>query len=107
MLKNAGYFTFLTTNGTILQTVINAIPYIDSLKVSWNYTNINDFKLKTNANIDMYSYIQNNIFKFYEECHKYGKKFNISTVLDTNKHDYDIELNKLKYDEHYWIPLQT
>lgn len=107
LLKDVGYFTFLTTNGTIFQNVADAIPYIDSLKVSWNYASIDDFKMKTNANIDTYELIRSNILKLYDECHKFGKKLNISTVLDTCRQDYNTELSKLKYDEHYWIPLQT
>lgn len=56
-LKEEGYFTYLTTNGTAASNVLRAIPYIDSLKVSWNYADVQDFALKTHADASMYSKI--------------------------------------------------
>jgi hypothetical protein len=37
------YYTFLTTNGTIISNILPAIKYINSLKVSWNYSDEDDF----------------------------------------------------------------
>ena len=107
MLKNAGFFTYLTTNATDIKYIKYAIPYIDSLKVSWNYQDIHDFIDKTNSAPRMYFRIINNINKLYDICHKFGKRLTISTVLDRNKKDFDNTLSKLKYDDHYFIPLQS
>ena len=106
-LKDLGYFTFLTTNGTLYRAIVEAIPYIDSLKVSWNYKDIHDFHEKTGFFDEQYNAIKENIKRFYRECHKYHKKLTISTVLDSNRQDYDNSLKELIYDDHYWIPLQT
>ena len=106
-LKEAGYFTYLTTNGTLYRAIMDTIPYIDSLKVSWNYKDKIDFQNKTGAWSEEYEYIKNNIKKFYDECHKYNKKLTVSTVLDSNKEDYKNSLSELTFDDHYWIPLQT
>ena len=107
LLKDHGYFTFLTTNGTILNTVCDAIPYIDSLKVSWNYIDVDDFQKKTNRKQYTYYSIINNIHKLYDECHRFNKKLTVSSVLDRDIDDYRHSLSQLKYDYHYWIPLQT
>ena len=65
-LKEAGYFTYLTTNGTLYRSIMDTIPYIDSLKVSWNYKDKIDFQNKTGAWSEEYEYIKNNIKKFYD-----------------------------------------
>ena len=107
ILQEHGYFTYLTTNGTCFDNVSRAIPFIDSLKVSWNYKNQKDFIEKTNMPVSIYHKIKSNIKKLYDRCHDLNKEFTISTVLDSCKEDYNQELATLPYDEHYWIPLQT
>lgn len=107
MLKEEGYFTYLTTNGTTTSNILRAIPFIDSLKVSWNYIDQQDFVMKTHADSSLYSKIVQNINILHEECNKNSKKLAISTVLDTKKEDYSASLAQLQHDEHYWIPLQT
>lgn len=106
-VKQDGFFTFLTTNGTCLQTIIEAIPYIDSLKVSWNYRDARDFCKKTGSPAGYYQRIQQNIQAFYETCHAYGRNLAISTILDDEKDAYDQALSEIPHDEHYWIPLQS
>lgn len=106
-IKEQGYFTYLTTNGTITNTIIESIPYVDSLKISWNYKNLDDFILKTNRNEKLYNTIISNIKLIYEKCHENNKKLTISTVLDDDKKDYEDVLKQLYYDDHYWLPLQT
>lgn len=105
-LKEQGYFTYLTTNGTV-SDVIKAIPYIDSLKVSWNYKSFADFQSKTGGSVIQYFCIKYNIKLFQIMCHKFNKKLAVSTVLDGYREEYENELRSLSYDEHYWIPLQT
>lgn len=105
--KAAGYFVFLTTNGTVIKNILKAIPNIDSLKVSWNYKDENDFLRKTGSTSVEYNIIVDNIAKLYDECHRCGKTLAISTVLDTSPEDYEEILKKLSYDEHYYIPLQN
>lgn len=107
ILKDNGYFTYLTTNATNIRYIESAIPYIDSLKVSWNYTDVDDFVKKTNSPKTVYYNIISNIAKLYNICHTYGKELTISTVLDTKKQDYEEAIKNLKYDYHYYIPLQT
>ena len=109
MLKDNGFFTFLTTNGTNVKNVVKAIPYIDSLKLSWNYIDFEDFRDKTSINsIEVYDSIIKNSNTLFEECHKHKKEFFISTILDTDsKSKYDNALSKLKCDQHYWLPLQS
>ena len=106
MLKERGYFTYLTTNGTV-DKIIEAIPYIDSLKVSWNYKNFSDFLFKTRSSPTEYFCIKDNIKFFKAICHFYGKELAVSTVLDGDRKDYRHELEQLDFDEHYWIPLQN
>lgn len=107
ILKENNYFTFLTTNATNIKYILKSIPYIDSLKVSWNYKNIDDFIFKTNSSEKQYINIKNNIKELYKECHKYNIELAISTILDDDKKLYTESLQELIYDEHYWIPLQT
>lgn len=106
-LKERGYFTFLTTNATKIVHILRAIPYVDSLKVSWNYKNRADFMAKTRMPAMMFDIIQHNLNVLYHECHNRGKQLAVSTVLDGPKEDYEEVLETLAYDEHYWIPLQT
>lgn len=101
------YFTYLTTNATYIKYILNAIPYIQSLKVSWNYLNINDFITKTQGTQKQYYSIIQNINILYNTCHKHGKKLAISTILDCQKESYDKILSELKYDQHYYLPLQS
>ena len=105
-LKNRGYFTYLTANGSYTKNIIKALPYIDSLKISWNYKNEDDYYKKTNSNIP-YETIIANITLLYNECKRLNKEFTISTILDTTKDDYKDILKTLPYDEHYWLPLQS
>ena len=111
--KDRGYFVFLTTNGIITNTIVEAIPYIDSLKLSWNYKNIDDFDKKTNigenSKSSIYKMIQVGSERMYNACHKYGKTLACSTVLaeDDKKEDYAEALSQLYFDEHYWIPMQS
>lgn len=107
LLKEKQYFTFLTTNGTKLDTLIQALPFIDSVKVSWNYVDVYDFVKKTNQSAAVFNQIQQNINTLYNEVHKHNKELTISTVLDRPKAEYKDILKTLKYDHHYWIPLQT
>ena len=67
-LKDNGYFTFLTTNASYIKYILEAIPYIDSLKVSWNYTDIDDFNKKTNASYKYQDFMDliDNIDKLYQ-----------------------------------------
>ena len=106
-LKECGYFTFLTTNGTYIKYVLEAIPYIDSLKVSWNYKDLADFIEKTGVSAQVYFSIQKNIDTLYKECHKHNRTLAISTILDSEEKMYDGILKQLKFDEHYFIPLQN
>lgn len=107
-LKNRGYFTFLTTNGTVARYVLEAIPYIDSLKLSWNYKSLEDAIEKTGMSADIYNQIIDNAKLFYAKCHEYNKPFAVSTVLDSDKEEYSHIANILfPCDEHYFIPLQT
>lgn len=114
-LKDHEYFTYLTTNATYITNIIRAIPYIDSLKVSWNYKNLKDFMNKTMSSAMLYEAIIKNIKVLSEECKKYNTQYTFSTILDNDKPEnvvkgeyYDI-LNKLHpyFDEHYWLPLQS
>ena len=105
--KEAGYFVFLTTNGTVINNIIKAVPYIDSLKVSWNYKNEADFIGKTGCTSAGFNLVIENIAKLCDECHKHNKTLAVSTVLDASPDDYIDVLKKLKYDEHYYIPLQN
>lgn len=107
LLKSAGYFTYLTTNATNIKYIKLAIPYIDSLKVSWNYKNDQDFITKTNTDVSMYSKIIENIETLYKICHQNNKELTISTVLDSDEKEYNEVLKSLKFDHHYFIPLQT
>lgn len=106
-LKEAGYFTFLTTNGTYIKYILEAVPYIDSLKISWNYKNIEDFMNKTGAPASLYFSIQKNINILYRRCHELDKTLALSTVLDSDEKDYSEILKELVFDEHYFIPLQN
>lgn len=105
--KEEGFFTFLTTNGTIASTVIEAIPYIDSLKVSWNYKNLDDFIRKTNAPASLFKIIKTNISNFKIKCNEYSKKLTISTILDSSEADYINQLSTLDSDDNYFLPLQS
>lgn len=107
IVKSLGYFTYLTTNGTIKQTILDAIPYIDSLKVSWNYKDVNDFIAKTNSTEKVFYQIIANIAEFANRCHLYQKELTVSTIVDTCKDDYFDCLKQLSFDQHYWLPLQT
>lgn len=106
-LKELGYFTYLTTNATYIDNIIKAIPYIDSLKVSWNYSSKSDFVKKTGCHSNIYENIKKNIGILYGECQKYNKPLAISTVLDTDKKEYEPTIKNLPCTEHYYIPLQT
>lgn len=107
IIKNLGYFTYLTTNGTIKQSILDAIPYIDSLKVSWNYRDVSDFVAKTNSTEKAFYQIVANIAAFANRCHLYQKELTVSTIVDTCKDDYINSLKLLSFDQHYWLPLQT
>lgn len=108
MIKEHGYFTYLTTNGTSLKYVFDAVPFIDSLKISWNYKDVNDFIRKTRKPAYLYAFIIQNIAILKNKCNRYGKKLAVSTILDCkNKDEYAESLKTIEYDEHYWLPLQT
>lgn len=108
-LKQKNIYTYLTTNGSYIKNILEAVPWIDSLKVSWNYINELDFINKTKQYKDVYYNIIENIEVLYQECHKSFKKLSISTVLDDNDpNEYLKTIKKhLVYDEHYFIPMQN
>lgn len=108
-IKKDGYFTYLTTNATKIDTVIDAIPYIDSLKVSWNYKDVDDFVKKTRRHKELYYQCFDNIITLASFCHLNGKKLAVSTVLDDMREAYDKARSLMLAiaDEHYFIPLQT
>lgn len=113
ILKDRGYFTYLTTNCMIIKNIIPAIPYIDSLKVSWNYMNRYDF-IKKSGLIGRfgpfnYGIIKSNIRTLYNKLHAKGKKLSISTVVDYDESpgDYMKILSELSFDEHYFMPVQN
>lgn len=109
-IKSLDYFTFLTTNGTLINNIIPAIPYIDSLKVSFNYVDEADFVKKTRREASLYNTVLKNISVLATECHKYRKELTVSTVLDTQREYYHDAISLLKSigaDQHYFIPLQN
>jgi len=107
-LKEYEFFTYLTTNATFIRHIMKSIPYIDSLKVSWNYKNENDFLRKTSTKDPrVYKEIIDNIFTLKRECERYNKRLTISTILDDNKKYYREALSVFNGIEHYWLPLQT
>lgn len=112
-LKKLGYFTYLTTNGTCLESVKKAIPYIDSLKVSFNYLldGSNDIHEITGTNYIPITKIIDNINIFAKECKKYNTEFALSTVIDESKYNKESHSKTMDYlfpnIFHYYIPLQT
>lgn len=112
-LKGLGYFTYLTTNGTCLESVKKAIPYIDSLKVSFNYLldGSNDINEITGTNYIPITKIIDNINIFAKECKKYNTEFALSTVIDETKYNKESHNKTMDYlfpnIFHYYIPLQT
>lgn len=108
-IKEDGYFTYLTTNATKIDTVIQAIPYIDSLKVSWNYKSPEDFAEKTRRPKELYYRYFDNIITLVGICHLNEKKLAVSTVLDDTREAYAEARSMMLAiaDEHYFIPLQT
>jgi radical SAM domain protein len=106
-LKKYKYFTYLTTNATIIENIIPAIKYIDSLKVSWNYKNMEDFIWKTRSPANIYDKIISNIYKLDRLCQSMGKHLTISTIMDSSKNEYISALKKFDGVDHYWLPLQT
>ena len=106
-LKNNGYFTYLTTNASMIDNILKALPYIDSLKVSWNYKNVDDFIEKTRSSSGVYQNIIQNIHILDEECKKLNKVLTLSTIMDSSKDEYDKVLKQFKSIDHYWLPLQT
>ena len=110
ILKNRGYYTYLTTN-LFVNTITDAIPYIDSIKVSWNYRNENDFKdtIKSDNWKNTMNNLIKNIKNLYVECHKNGHTLSISSVLrpgDTTE-DYCKYMKLLPHDEWYFLPMQS
>lgn len=112
-LKKLSYFTYLTTNGTCLESVKQAIPYIDSLKVSFNYllNGSNDIHEITRTNYIPITKIIDNINIFAKECKKYNTEFALSTVIDESKYNKESHSKTMDYlfpnIFHYYIPLQT
>lgn len=112
-LKELGYFTYLTTNGTCLESVKKAIPYIDSLKVSFNYLldGSNDINEITGTNYIPITKIIDNINIFAKECKKHSTEFALSTVIDETKYNKESHNKTMNYlfptIFHYYIPLQT
>lgn len=106
-LKKYKYFTYLTTNATTIENIIPAIKYIDSLKVSWNYKNIEDFIWKTRSPANIYDKIISNIYELDRLCQSMGKHLTISTIMDSSKNEYISALKKFDGVDHYWLPLQT
>ena len=106
-LKERGYFRVLATNATRIEHTLAAIPYIDRLKVSWNYKNEADFLTHFAYGEVTYQGVIDNVKKLYRACHENGKTLAVSTVLDTTKYNYVESIKKLSFDEHYWIPLQN
>ena len=112
-LKKLGYFTYLTTNGTCLESIKKAIPYINSLKVSFNYLldGSNDIHEITGTNYIPITKIIDNINIFAKECKKYNTEFALSTVIDESKYNKESHSKTMDYlfpnIFHYYIPLQT
>ena len=106
-LKKYKYFTYLTTNATTIENIIPAIKYIDSLKVSWNYKNIEDFIWKTRSPANIYDKIISNIYELDRLCQSMGIHLTISTRMDSSKNEYISALKKFDGVDHYWLPLQT
>ena len=106
-LKKYKYFTYLTTNATTIENIIPAIKYIDSLKVSWNYKNMEDFIWKTRSPANIYDKIISNIYELDRLCQSMGKHLTISTIMDSSKNEYISALKKFDGVDHYWLPLQT
>lgn len=112
-LKELDYFTYLTTNGTCLESVKRAIPYIDSLKVSFNYLldGSNDIHEITGTNYIPITKIIDNINIFAKECKKNNTEFALSTVIDESKYNKESHSKTMDYlfpnIFHYYIPLQT
>ena len=102
-LKYIGYFTYMTTNATIINNTIAALPYIDSLKISWNYKDLNDFMSKTRSDESVYYTILKNIFTLQKECIKLNKVLTISTIMDSSKEEYADVLKQFKGIDHYEI----
>lgn len=109
LCKEYGYFTYLTTNGLYIHNILRSIPYVDSLKVSWNYKDPSDFQNKTGLHKDEYYRIADNTKYLYDICHKYNKDLTISTIVkdEQDKEEYLSSLKELYYDYHYFLPLQT
>lgn len=110
-LKEYNFFTYLTTSFGVMMIdkLSPCIRYIDSLKISWNFKNYYDFHEKTGRTLEEFTRFIYSINKIYDIVHHYNKKLSISTVLDYNEsiNDYDFILSKLKYDEHYFLPVQS
>lgn len=106
-LKEAGFNTYLTTNGTTVRNLLKAIPYIDNLEVSWNYKDSDDFENKTGRDEDVYVRIINNIHTLWNECHKRDKKLALATILEdgSQRNEYAV-ISLLPHDEHRFITLE-
>ena len=108
MMKEAGYFTYLTTNGVKIAHLIPAIKYIDSLKFSWNYKDENDFHAKTGADHKtMYTILSNinNIYQLFSNI----TDISISVVLDIGDQvsDFKYMLSKIKCKNVFFVPVLT
>ena len=103
LIKDAGYYTYLTTNGVYIDHLVSALPYIDSLKFSWNYKNDEDFAIKTHTDHSIMYTIMNNINRIY----KLKPDISISVVLglDDEISEYKYMLSKLSYKDIVFVPL--
>ena len=95
VLKNHNYFTYLTCNNFNLNILSKAIPYIDSVKISFN-TEYDDTQIKK-------------IESLYNLLHSCNKTLSISSVIQPheNKDTYLRYNNTIPHDEWYYLPMQT
>ena len=108
IMKEAGYFTYLTSNGVKTTNLVPAIPYIDSLKFSWNYKDEKDFHEKTGKKEDIMFDILNNINSIYYTFSNMTS-ISVSVVLDVGESpsDYKDILEKLECKDVFFVQVLT
>ena len=109
VLKEKGYFTFLTTNAVVFkqEEFDEIVKYVDSVKVSWNYRDYDDFYEKTGQPKKLYDKMKSNLVSIYLKCNEMEKQFTVSTVLDKGKIPEDYKDNLPIDCERYYMPVQS